>query len=179
MIQIGQPDLDTKIVGFSLKKFFQQAHGIRLAMVLQVNLRQLEEEWPGLAHYTLLNVEVGKLFERTDFFRGELGDALVNRDCFGQETVAHENLSQAFEVVDGLESFALADIQLADGHQRNLIARLVLQNILVFGNGLGDFALVEQLLCSFNVFALVIGHARTGTNLPSESAPQVLLDLLP
>src|SRR5713101_1189829 len=135
-------------------------------MVLQVNLRQLEEEGPGLAHYTLLNVEVGKFFERTDFFRGELGDTLVNRDCFGQETVAHENLSKAFEIVDGLERLALADIQLADGHQRDLIARLVLQNILVFGYGLGDFALVQQLLCGFDVLALVIGHARTETNLP-------------
>jgi hypothetical protein len=42
---------------------------------------------------------------------------------------------------------------------------------------LGDLALVQQLLCGFNVFALVIGHARTETNLPLESAPHVLLKL--
>jgi len=167
--------LDAEIIWFGQQKFFQEADGFRLAVVLQVNFRQLKEKGPGLAHHALLNVQVGKLLKRADFFRGELGDALVNRDCFCQESVADENLRKAFEVVDGLERLALADIQLADGHQRDLIPRLVLQNILVFAYGLGDFALIQQLLCDFDVLALVIGHARTGTNLHLESAPQTLL----
>ena len=84
---------------------------------------------------------------------------------------------KAFEIVDGLECLALADVQLAYGHQRDLVAGLVLQNILVFAYGLGDFALVQQLLCGLNVFALVISHARTGTNLPLGVRPDVLLNL--
>ncbi len=170
--------MNAKIIGFRLQKFFQEADGFRLAIVLQVNFRQLEEKWPGLAHYPLLNVEVGKLFEGANFLGSELGDALVDRYRFCQESIAHEYLGKAFEVVDGLKRLALADIQLADGHQRDLVARLVLQNILVFGNGLGYFTLVQQLLCGFDVLALVIGHARTGTNLPMEFSPQVLLKLL-
>ena len=51
-------------------------------------------------------------------------------------------LRKALEIIDGLKGFALANVQLADGHQRNLILRLVLQNVLVFRNGLGDLALV-------------------------------------
>src|SRR5438105_8017798 len=39
-------------------------------------------------------------------------------------------------------------------YQSDLVARLVLENVLVFGDGLGDFALVQQLLCGFDVFAL-------------------------
>src|SRR4029077_18690072 len=93
-------------------------------------------------------------------------------------TVTHENLGEAFEVVDGLEGFALADVQLADGHQRDLVARLELQDLLILCDGLYNFALVQQLLCGFDVFALVISHARTRTILPLESAPGVLLDLL-
>src|SRR5437016_146823 len=171
LVQIGQADLDAEIIGFRLQKFLQQADGFRLAIVFQVHLRQLEEQGPGLAHYPLLNVEVGKLFKGANLFGSELGDALVNRNCLCQETVANKNLRKAFEVVDGLKRLALADIQLADGHQRDLVARLIFQNILVFGYGLGDFALIQQLLCSFNVFALVIGHAQKGTNLPPGVCP--------
>ena len=171
MIQIGQTNLDAEVVRLRLQKFFQQSDGFRLAIALQVNFRQLQKERPGLAHYPLLNVQVGKLFEGSNFFRSQLGDALVDRDCFGKETVANENLRKALEVVDGLERFSLADIELTDGHERDLIARLVLQNILVFGDGLGDFALVQQLLCGLYVFAFVISHARTGTNLPAGVCP--------
>ena len=131
----------------------------------------MQEQRPGFAHYALLDIEVGKLFKRPNFFGSELGDAFVDRDCFCQETVANENLRKALEIVDGLKGFPLPDIELADGHECDLIARLVLQNILVFGDGLGDFALVQQLLCSLDVFAFVIGHARTETNLPRGSLP--------
>src|SRR5438876_1176616 len=120
---------------------------------------------------------IGELFERANLLRSEFGDAFVNRNRFSQETVAHEDLRKAFEIVDGLECLALADVQLAYGHQRDLVAGLVLQNILVFAYGLGDFALVQQLLCGLNVFALVISHARTGTNLPLGVRPDVLLNL--
>src|SRR5206468_1657256 len=91
--------------------------------------------------------------------------------CFCQEAVADVNLREAFEVVDGLKRFALPDIQLADGHECDLITRLVLQNILVLGDGLSDFALVQQLLCGLYVFAFVISHARTGTSLPAGVCP--------
>src|SRR2546430_1295454 len=115
---------------------------------------ELEEQRPGLAHYALLNVKVGELFKRANLLGGQFGDALVNSDGFSEEAVADENLGQALKVIDGLKSLALADVQLADGHQSDLVAGLVLQDILVFGDGLGDFALVQQLLCGFDVFAL-------------------------
>ena len=166
MIQIGQAYLYAEVIRLRLQKFFQKSDGFRLAIALQMNFRQLQEKRTGFAHYALLNVQVSKLFEGANFFRSQLGDALVHRDCFGKETVANENLRKALEVVDGLERFSLADIELTDGHERDLIARLVLQNVLVFGDGLGDFALVQQLLCGLYVFAFVISHARTGTNLP-------------
>jgi hypothetical protein len=50
--------------------------------------------------------------------------------------------------------------------------------LLVFGDSLGDFALVQQLLRGFDVLTLVIGHTRTETSLPLERAPGVLLILL-
>jgi hypothetical protein len=69
-------------------------------------------------------------------------------------------LRQPFEIFDGAERFTLADVQLADGHQRDLVARFVLQNLLIFRDGLRYFALVQQFLRGFDVFALVISHAK-------------------
>src|SRR4029077_13149207 len=113
--------------------------------------------------------------ERSYLFGSQLGDAFVHRDGFGQETISNEQLSQPLKVVDGLKRFALADIQLADGHQRDLIARLMLQNLLVFGYSLGDLALVEEFLCGFDKLAFVIGHSRAQTI----RRPRLLLNAFP
>src|SRR5215467_11898140 len=134
-----------------------------------MNLGQLQEKGPSLAHHTLLDVEVGKLLERADFFRSEFGDALVNGDGFGKKPITDKNLGQALEIIDGLEGLALADVQLTDGHQGDLVAGLVFENILVFGDGLGDLALVQQLLCGLDVFAFVVSHSRNRQTLPGSS----------
>src|ERR1700746_303038 len=131
-----------------------------------MNFSQLQEKRPGLAHYALLTVEFAEFFERPNLFRSQFGDALVNGDRFGKETIPDENLGQALKVIDGLESLALADIELADGHQGDLVAGLVFENILVFGDGLRDLALVQQFLCGFDVFAFVVSHSRKRYILP-------------
>jgi len=43
LVQIGETDLDAEIIGFCQQKFFQEADGFRLAVVLQMNFRQLKE----------------------------------------------------------------------------------------------------------------------------------------
>src|SRR6267143_1676566 len=173
LIEIGEAYLNPKIIGLRQEEFLEEADGFRLPVVLQVNLGQLQKQGPRFAHDPLLHVEVGKLLERADLFGSKLCDALVNCDGLGEKTISDKNLRKAFEIIDSLKGFALTDVQLADGHKGDLIARLVLQYLLVFGDGLGHFALVQQLLCSFDVFALVKGHARTGTILP-RSLPQTI-----
>src|SRR5207245_1417638 len=56
------------------------------------------------------------------------------------------------------------------GHQRDLVARLVLQDRLVFADGLRDFPLVERPLRGFDVFGLVISHRLT-RQTPSRRLP--------
>ena len=107
----------------------------------------------------MLNVQVGQFLQRPDFFWRELGNSLVDRNRFGKETVADEELRETFEIVDGLNGFALADVQLADGHQGDLVAGLILQDLLIFGDGLRHLPLVQQFLCGFDVLTFVIGHA--------------------
>ncbi|HEX3817930.1 MAG TPA: hypothetical protein VHW03_06560 [Chthoniobacterales bacterium] len=165
-VQIGEAYLDAQIVGLGGQQFLQKRNRFGLPIILEVNFGQLQEQRPGLAHYALLDVEVSKFLERANLFGSKFCNAFVNGDRFGEESVANENLREALEIVDGLKGFALADVQLADGHQRDLIARLVLQNLLIFRNGLGDLALVEEFLSGFDVFAFVIGHS-SSDNSPS------------
>ncbi len=128
-----------------------------------MDFRELQEQWPGLAHHALLHIQVSEFLERANLFRGQLGDALVDRNSLGQETVAHEYLRKALKIIDCLKGFALPDVQLPNGHQRDLVFGLVLQNLLIFRDGLRNFALVQELLCGFDVFAFAIGHSLTQT----------------
>src|SRR6266481_2459085 len=149
-----------------------------VACGFQVEFRKLKEQRPGFAHHALLHVQIRKLLKRADFFRREFRNSLVNRDRFGQESVADEELRQPFEIFDGLKSLALADVQLADGHQRDLVARLVLQDLLILRDCLRYFALIQQLLRGFDVFALVISHAKRRQLPPSKAAGNFLLNSL-
>src|SRR5438876_1176614 len=120
---------------------------------------------------------IGELYIR----QGETFQAIDYFERLAQIFVGDGFLTKAIAVYKRIAKLAPEEIRplekLAYGHQRDLVAGLVLQNILVFAYGLGDFALVQQLLCGLNVFALVISHARTGTNLPLGVRPDVLLNL--
>ena len=142
LIEIGEANLNAKIVGFRKQKLSQQGNRLGLTVVLQMNFRELKEQRARFAHYALLHVQVSQPLERFDFLWRQLRDALVNRDGLRQESVADKDLRQTFKIFDCPEGFTLANVKLADGHQRDLILRLVLQNVLVFRNGLGDLALV-------------------------------------
>src|SRR5579859_530726 len=142
-----------------------------------MNFRELEEERARFAHDPLLDVQIGEAFERTNFLGRELGDALVNGDGFGEKTVADEDLREAFEIIDGLKRFALANVEFADGHEGDLILGLVLEDLLIFGDGLRNLALVQKLLRRFDEFTFVIGHAYVPKLSRSDSLRDFLLGL--
>ena len=116
--------MTTESIWFSEKKFCEVMDGVGLTIVLEMNFSELQEERTRFAHHALLDVEVGELLERTNFFRSEFGDAFVNGDGLGEETVADKNLGETFKIVDGLKGFALAHVEFADGHQGDLVAGL-------------------------------------------------------
>ncbi len=163
LIKICQANLNAEIVRLREEKFFKKTNGFGLAVVLEMDFSKLQEERASFAHDPLLDVQVGQLFKGANLFRGKLGDAFVNGNGLGEKTVADKDLREALEVIDGLKSLTLADVEFADGHEGDLIARLKLENLLVFGDGLRDFALVEQLLRGFDKFALAIGHSCSQT----------------
>src|SRR5262249_18199645 len=62
LIKIGEANLNAEIVGFGEKQFFQEANRLRLAIVLQMNFRELEKEGARFTHYALLHVEISETF---------------------------------------------------------------------------------------------------------------------
>src|SRR5260221_4188861 len=125
-----------------------------------MDFRELQKQRAGLAHHALLHVQISEFLERANLLGSEFGDALVNGNRLGQETVADEDLREALKIINGLKRLALPDVQLPNGHQGDLVFRLVLQDLLIFRDGLRDLALIEELLCGFDVFAFAIGHSR-------------------
>ena len=106
----------------------------------------------------MLHVEVGEPFERREFIRRQLGNLLVNRDGFAVEAVVEVNLRQALEVFDGVRHVALAGVEVAHRHQRRLILRVVAENLLILGDGLRDFALIQEFQRVFKRFIFVERH---------------------
>src|SRR5215468_10213171 len=177
LIQIGQANLNANVVWLCEKQFFQEANRLRLAIAFEMDFRELEEERPRFAHHTLLDVKICEALKRANLFGRKFRDALINSDCFCEKTVANEDLREAFEIIDCLESFALANIEFADSHQGDLILGFILEDLLVFGDGLRDFALIEELLRGFDVFALVIAHANDSKLSRKDSFRGFLLSL--
>ncbi len=96
---------------------------------------QLQINGPGLAEDSLLDVKLGELFDRAGLFRGQFCNFFVNCNGLGNEAIREIKLCEAFKVFQSLESFTLADVQVAEGHQRSLILRLLLEDLHVFLNG--------------------------------------------
>src|SRR5258708_32307723 len=99
-----------------------------------MELRKLKNQRPGFAHHALLHVQIRKLLKRSDFFRREFRNSLVNGDRFGQESVADEvrpleKLADLY-VQQGVMSEArplflqLAELHLKTGKQPEAIALL-------------------------------------------------------
>jgi hypothetical protein len=65
---------------------------------------------------------------------------------------------EALEIFDGLGHVTLAGEQVAHGHQGGLVFGIVAENLLIFGDGLGYFALVEIFQRVLKRFAFVEGH---------------------
>ena len=125
---------------------------------LQIGFRDLQEERPRLAQHSLLHVEVRQPLKRGQFVGGELGNLLVDGDGLAVEAVAQIDLREPLEVFDGLRHVSLTGEEIAHGHQSGLVFRIVAENLLIFGDGLGNLALVEILQRVFERFAFVKGH---------------------
>jgi len=92
--------LDPQIVRFCQKATSSEAQSLPVACHFSGGVPPVAEQGPGLAHHRLLNVQIGKLLEWTHFLWREFRDSLVNRDRFGQESVADEELRQPLKVFD-------------------------------------------------------------------------------
>ena len=157
-VQFRQAYLDAQVVGLGFQQLAQQQRGLRLAPRLQLHFGELQIKRPRLAQDSLLHVKFRQPFQRAAFLGSKLGDLFVDGDGFGGEAVVQKNLGQPFKIFQGLEGFPLADEQISQRHQGDLILGLILQNLLVFEDGLRHLPLLEILRRRVEVLGLVIGH---------------------
>ncbi len=125
-----------------------------------MTFRQLQKYRPRFTQYALLDVKFRQPFQRLHFLWRQLRNFFVNGDGLGQKSIANKYLREARKVIDRLKSFALTHIQIAHGHQRHLIAGLVLQNLLIFRDRLRHAILPQMFLRGFNVFNFAVCHYR-------------------
>ncbi len=158
VVKLGQAHLHAQVFRFDVEQAVQHFNRALCVIGFQVRFGDLQEKRTRLAQHSLLNVEIGEAFERRKFIRRQLGNFLVDRDGFAVEAVVEIDLREALEVFDGVRHIALAGIEVADRHQCGLILRVVAENLLILGDGLRDFALIEELQRVFERFAFVERH---------------------
>ncbi len=163
--------MDAGIIRFGVEQLTEQGGGLGGAIGALVQIGHLKIQGAGFAHHALLNIEIGQALERANLFRSEFSDFFVDGDGFGEEAIGEIDLGEAFEVFKGLKGLALANEQIADGHEGDLILGVVLEDGQVLGNRLGNLALVEILLGRFDVLGLLVCHACSG-RLPAEGDPK-------
>ena len=121
-------------------------------------VRQVQVNGARLAQHPLLHVKLRQPLHRPGLLGSQFGYLFIDRDRFRYKAVRQKQFCQPLEIFQRLERFPLANVEVANGHQRDLVSRLVLQDILIFGNGLRHLILVEILLRALDMSAFVIGH---------------------
>ena len=157
-VQFRQAYLYAQVVGLGFQQLAQEQRGLRLAPRLQLHFGELQIEGPRLAQDSLLYVKFRQPFQRAAFLGSKFGDFLVDGDGFGGEAVVQKNLGQTFKIFQGLEGLPLPDEKISQGHQGDLILGLILDNLLVFEDGLRHLPLLKILRRRVEVLGLVISH---------------------
>src|SRR5579862_6485589 len=113
--------------------------------------RDLQVLRAGVVEQALLGVEFGQLQQALER-RLELADLLVHRDGLDRETLAGIGIAHSFETLRGLVALAVAGVEVTNGVVDRQVFGVVLENLLVLGDGILKLALLDVLL-------------RTGENL--------------
>ena len=78
----------------------------------------------------------------------ELGDLLVHRDAFYRESLRGIGITHTLETLDGFGGIAEAGVEIANRVVDGEVLGIVLENLLVFRDGVLKLALLDKLLRS-------------------------------
>ena len=99
----------------------------------------------GVVEQALLGVEFGQFQQALE--RGlELADLLVHRDGLDRESLAGIGIADSLEAFGGFVGFAEAGVEVADGVGDGQVLGIVLEDLLVLGDGVLQLALLDILL---------------------------------
>ena len=85
----------------------------------------------------------------------ELGNFLVQRDAFDGKALGGVRITHALKARDSLLGIAETGVQISNGIVDGEILGIVLQDLLVFGDGVLQLALLDKLLRSAENFLFV------------------------
>ena len=94
----------------------------------------------------LLAIEFGQLGCILGVVRADLGQLLVNRNGFNGKAVLRVLVADFLEVIRGLIVVADARVKVPDGVQHRQVLGIFLDDLFVFGNRVGQLALLDKLL---------------------------------
>ena len=108
----------------------------------------------GVVEKTLLRVEFRQLQEAFKR-RLELADLLVHRDGLNRESLAGIGIAHSLETFGGFGGFAETRIEVANGIGDGQVLGIILEDLLVFGDGILQLALLNVLLSTGKNLLLV------------------------
>ena len=122
----------------------------------------------GIVEQTLLGVKLGQL--QHAFQRGfQFADFLIDGDGLDRETLAGIGIADILEAICGFVVLAEADVEIAHGVGDRKVFRVVLEDLLVFGDRVLQLALLDILLRSAEELLFV--EPETKRHMSTDSSP--------
>ena len=109
---------------------------------------------PGIVEQTLLRVEL-RQFQHAIQAGLELGNFLVHRDAFDGKALGGVCITHALKARDSLLGITETGVKITNSIVDGEILGIVLQDLLVFGDGVLQLALLDKLLRSAENFLFV------------------------
>jgi len=159
--QLRQLQVDVGVVLGEIAQLLENLVGLAEIVLLQVEAAQLGVVLLGLVDDPLFHEQVGQdlgVFEAVGIGPDDLA---VDGDRPAVEALVDETLGGPLEIIDGDLVPPEAEVQVADGVHEVGVGRFLLEDLLVFLDGVVELAAGNELLSVLEEFFLIEGdHSR-------------------
>ena len=146
-VNLGELDPHSDVFRVHLQDLLEKPYRLLEVAVLHEVFSDLQVLRARVVEETLLGIEF-RQFQRTVHARMDLGDLLVHRDAFYRETLRGIGIADTLETFDGFGSLAQSGVEVPDGVVDGEVLGIVLENLLVFRDGVLKLALLDKLFRS-------------------------------
>jgi hypothetical protein len=171
-VEVGEPAADLEVAGVDVRHLLEDVAGLAHLAALDVFVDDVLVLALGLHHEALLGVELGQVQVGIEGGRVELVDLLPDRDGLEVEAILRVEVGHARVVVRGLLELVELGVEVPDLVDDVPVARVVLDDLLVEGDGLGQLAGLLQLVrVLFDFDRIDLRHPTPRSPLPPPRPP--------